>query len=501
MNADPRFIRLLYDFQHVNQQLAKARRKPVSLLLRLIKFRLINLLLIASPVLPQKITQRLKENSAKSDPNRSIIQMPINPEILSNSKLEDDHEDDDGRLLPEFRYSDQTIESFDGEVCPEPGKKTIIVVSHEASRTGAPIVALNLVQSLSKRYNVVSLLMGGGVLMENFKQSSTKVWLIHQSAMPEPLAKGVIEAIRKECEVQFAVVNSICSHYVLEPLRKHNIPSLLLIHEFASYTRPESVFQNALENADHVVFSTNITLDDAVETHKPPNAGNFHVIPQGKCVVPGDLARNMDSEEENIRSILKPDGIDTSNFVVMGAGTVEYRKGVDVFIDVARKAASKMHGLNPLFIWIGHGYNSDHDQYSIYLCDQIKRANLQDIVHFLPPTPAIETAYALSDVFILSSRLDPLPNVTIDAISAGLPVLCFDNTSGIAEILKDAGLERECVSPYMDSADMAEKIVNLSLNRGQLADLKTRSLGCAKSHLEFDGYAGKIEKILTGHVS
>src|SRR5688500_13924330 len=42
-------------------------------------------------------------------------------------------------------------------------KSTILVVSHEASQTGAPILSLNLVQNLQKKYNVISFLLGDGL--------------------------------------------------------------------------------------------------------------------------------------------------------------------------------------------------------------------------------------------------------------------------------------------------------------------------------------------------
>jgi hypothetical protein len=41
-----------------------------------------------------------------------------------------------------------------------------------------------------------------------------------------------------------------------------------------------------------------------------------------------------------------------------------------------------------------------------------------------------------ADLFLLSSRLDPLPNVAIDELTMGLPVLCFEKTSGIADFMR-----------------------------------------------------------------
>ena len=37
----------------------------------------------------------------------------------------------------------------------------------------------------------------------------------------------------------------------------------------------------------------------------------------------------------------------------------------------------------------------------------------------------------------MTSRLDPLPNVAIDALSEGTPVHCFDKASGIAYLLSN----------------------------------------------------------------
>ncbi len=50
-------------------------------------------------------------------------------------------------------------------------RDSVLVVSHEASRTGAPMVGLNLVSNLVGRYNVVALLLGDGPLVDSFEQA------------------------------------------------------------------------------------------------------------------------------------------------------------------------------------------------------------------------------------------------------------------------------------------------------------------------------------------
>ena len=52
------------------------------------------------------------------------------------------------------------LESADQILALDPRKETIIVVSHEASRTGAPVLSLNLVMAFKQKYNVITMLLG-----------------------------------------------------------------------------------------------------------------------------------------------------------------------------------------------------------------------------------------------------------------------------------------------------------------------------------------------------
>jgi hypothetical protein len=114
------------------------------------------------------------------------------------------------------------------------------------------------------------------------------------------------------------------------------------------------------------------------------------------------------------------------------------------------------------FVWVGHGFNPNRDlAYSAYLQDQISRAGLGNYVCFTGEMSDIDMAYELSDVLFLSSRLDPLPNVAIDAMFNRLPVICFDNTTGITDHLKENGLGEDCVIPYLNVEQAALRLAEL----------------------------------------
>ena len=50
----------------------------------------------------------------------------------------------------------------------DPKRETVLLIIHEASRTGAPILAYNVAMRLRHKYNVVAVLLAGGELVEDF---------------------------------------------------------------------------------------------------------------------------------------------------------------------------------------------------------------------------------------------------------------------------------------------------------------------------------------------
>ncbi len=342
--------------------------------------------------------------------------------------------------------------------------ETILCVSHNASRSGAPILTLNLVQSLSQYYNVVVLLLGDGELITAFQSIAKEVIL-------EPALRGnaqiALPLLTKVCNrhnIFFAIINSIESRGVLPTLASLCVPTITLLHEFASYTRPRNAFLDAFFWSSKIVFSTQLTLENALNEY--PDLYNFaaEVIPQGECIFKCEAISEDDQEVERIRLnlLMRPEGKSDGVFVILGAGTVHIRKGVDLFIECASRVLRSPGGDKCRFVWVGQGYNPDDDgNYSVYLADQIQRAGLEKHIVFTGETTEIEFAYQLADLFLLSSRLDPLPNVAIEAMHCGLPVICFNKTTGIADFLIQHGLGDYCVAYYLDTMELSQKVLAL----------------------------------------
>ncbi len=135
----------------------------------------------------------------------------------------------------------------------------------------------------------------------------------------------------------------------------------------------------------------------------------------------------------------------------------------------------------------------NYEEIAGYLREQIKRANVADTVVFLPETADLHSFYESANAFLLSSRLDPLPNVAIDAMTLGIPVVCFDAASGIAELLKAQNDLNFLVVPYLDVSSAAGVLAQLASDRALLESTKTSTMKLARERFDMRSYVAKLD--------
>lgn len=426
------------------------------------------------------------------------VYLKLNPDVSAAGIDAAEHYLEWGRQ--EGRHYKLIATNVHDDVVYDPRRETILVVSHEASRTGAPILSLNLVQELIERYNVVVLLLGGGPLSNAFKRAGAAVVASSHLRDNQAMADHTIDKLCETFEFKFALVNSIESRIVLPRLGKHFIPTVCLIHEFAAYTRPRQTFTDAIFWSTRIVFSTHLTRDNALAEYGHLGDWMADSIPQGRCLIPPDdhSEPELQAERERVRRAVRPESSPDDLVVVLGAGFVQFRKGVDLFIDCAARVSRHPEGERFRFIWIGGGFDPERDaRYSVYLEDQLSRADLKNRVFLLDETSAIDAAYAAADILLLSSRLDPLPNVAIDAMANGLPVLCFDKTTGIADILAENDLKTDCVAPYLDTADMANKLLAMAASPALRTRAGEQCRAIVKTCFDMRNYASRLANLAT----
>ncbi len=94
-----------------------------------------------------------------------------------------------------------------------------------------------------------------------------------------------------------------------------------------------------------------------------------------------------------------------------------------------------------------------------------------------------------------TSRLDPLPNVAIDAICEGLPVIAFNGAGGIPEMLIDAGLGQDLVVSHLDTQQMAENLEVILLNDDLRAKLRGQLVQFGNTAFDLDSYVDKLVRL------
>lgn len=82
-------------------------------------------------------------------------------------------------------------------------------------------------------------------------------------------------------------------------------------------------------------------------------------------------------------------------------------------------------------------------------------------VHFAGPQQDVRPWYGMADVFALPTLYDPFPNVVLEALACGLPVVTSE-TCGAAEVLRDSDCGRICDA--LDPAAQAQAIDSLLIS-------------------------------------
>lgn len=378
----------------------------------------------------------------------------------------------------------------------DPARENLIVVVHDATRTGAPILGWNIGRFFARRYNVFTIRLGEGELESHYLDISVEVYGPFLGCRRNPVdLEHSLKSFLRERKYAFAIVNSCESRLTIEPLIRHFVPTLILIHEFASCVKPASSFSSALDWSTEVVFSAPIVAKAAEEAHPNLVARKIRILPQGVTELPPGEFDNPNEEPASqtlarLAAKREKDGI----FIVLSVGLVQVRKGVDLFLSAA-SAIARRHPQRPIhFLWVGDGYRPEKDMnYCVYLKEQIDRSGLSEDVTFLGVVSNVEPAYRIADAFFLSSRLDPLPNSAIDAAITGTPVVCFRDASGIADLLLDHPDTALGVVDYLDSDAAAQVILDLATDRELYSRVSRFTLELARAVFDLEGYFAKLE--------
>jgi glycosyltransferase involved in cell wall biosynthesis len=203
---------------------------------------------------------------------------------------------------------------------------------------------------------------------------------------------------------------------------------------------------------DHFIACSRATSQNLVDNHGIPQE-RIDVIHEFIVTEAIQARADRAAARKWLRSTLK---LPADALVIICVGSVEWRKGSDLFLQLARAVKRRSPGLPVHFVWVGRPIGSA-DLYRIEH-DLKRMPDVQPIAHFVPAQRDVIPYIAGSDVFVLPSREEALGIVCLESAACGTPIVCFDSAGGAVEVVED-----DCgmIVPYLDIPAMAEAAVTL----------------------------------------
>jgi glycosyltransferase involved in cell wall biosynthesis len=233
-------------------------------------------------------------------------------------------------------------------------------------------------------------------------------------------------------------------------------------------------------NTDIAIFSSRQVRQDALDG--TPDWSDTVILPQG--LLDPEFGR-LDRREARARlsSLI---GASANDFIVLACGTAEMRKGIDLFVGVASHVLAKCRDVR--FVWVGGEHRSGPEAMEWARRDA-QRAGISHRVHFLGHQKDLEPYFVGADLFLLPSRLDPLPCVVHMAMNCGLPVVAFDNSGGVEEALAYGGGR---TVPYLNVAEMAASVLGYIEDRAALLADGDMGRKAVAAHFDFGEYIDRL---------
>ncbi|MDZ7897034.1 MAG: glycosyltransferase family 4 protein [Arcicella sp.] len=341
--------------------------------------------------------------------------------------------------------------------------KNILFVSHDANRAGAQILLLRFLKLLKNHpdFKFSILLKEGGIIEKEFEELATTYYWTEgetinfiQKVKNKISGKKLIEkegVFGKLMEQDFDLIvsNTVTNGRLLDFLYILAIPIITYVHELEigiqQYTSSKD-FQTTLEITNSYIACAESVKENLIKNHAI-DATKIKVLPS---LLP-ESALSFESSMIKISALKKQYDIPENAFLIGGIGTVDLRKGVDVFLQVAHQLKQEK---DIYFLWVG-GQNTEID-YKIFQIDK-DRLELKNVVFQTSVDNPLDFMDAF-DVFFVSSREDPYPLVVLEAAVLSKPIICFDKAGGAKDFV-----ENDCgfVVDYLDIRTVKERIIEL----------------------------------------
>jgi len=296
----------------------------------------------------------------------------------------------------------------------------VLVIGHDAFRAGAQVVLLALLKEwkASAICDFQLVLLGDGVLRSDFEALCPTLVLSDHAEEPARL-----KALEAFCRLRpdVIVANSVVCGPFLPHLKHLGAPIVTYVHELQKSIErwaPGPIMQAVVKNSHHFIavsapvaenlHKTHGILPEKITTLNPYIQTNYHVAPE-----------RLDALRDELE-------IQPGDKIIFGCGTLDWRKGPDLFVETAIQFLRCIPEAR--FFWIGNDSRNEASARAYSLATNPR-------IRFLGEQENPRDYFALGSAFFLSSREDPFPLVALEAADAGMPIVCFADAGGMPEFV------------------------------------------------------------------
>ena len=333
--------------------------------------------------------------------------------------------------LPLF-YSSELMNLILKERVQEKYQGKILLVSHEFSRTGAPMACLMLAKTIKKIFGEPPVVMGcsDGPFRQDFEDAGIKTFLIGELPFFKNDLKNFLDSF------DLIIVNSV-SFLFFDVINNVSVPVVWWNHEVLDMKSVKILNMDKFLLSLKEVWFVSPLLEDFLKEHFPQVQRRF--FPYG-------IPIEQLPERQIKRSLL--------NFLLVGS--IEKRKGIHIFIDAISALPEKMREKCSFKI-IGKVMEQGYYKKMLDRASGIKELDI------LPPVSHDELLqyYADCDVVVSSSIVDPFPIVITEGFMHSKLCL-FPDAIGQALLVEDK--KNAVLFKTGNAKDLKNKIEDIVLN-------------------------------------
>lgn len=314
------------------------------------------------------------------------------------------------------------------------------------------------------------------------RKAGVQVEVISESFRFDPRIISTLSRLVQREAPDIIVTHHVKSHFLIKLLRRSKQCRWVAFHH--GYTAPDRKTRAynyldrwSLPSADHVITVCQSFAKDLADAGVPA---------QRISVQHNSVRAQAPVSPEEVRALKNRFGIAEDERVVLAIGRLSQEKGHLDLISSFARLRNAHPGLVTKLVIVGDGPERDR------LEAAVRSLRLGERVIFAGHINNVRVFYAAADLLALPSHSEGSPNVVLEAMAAGVPIVAT-SVGGVPEIVEDN--ESALLVPAHDPSAMAEAIARMLSDEKLVRHLTTNASALVTSRFSPETYVRSLAQL------